>query len=123
MRNHVEGFPPPFELFLVNTSENITYKNIRISSSSAWSSEDSVSKTNEVEKVQDKLLPLSSISIDKSDVYELEAIVSYRITIEDSNNSVLTYKINLHGNVDGELEKVLGTNYMGIDITNELIAC
>lgn len=122
VRDHIEGkFPPAFEIFLVNTSKIDTYTNIKVLSSAAYSSEDTVTKTNTVEKQLSDLIPLSSVSIDISDVYELDAIVSYNILFDDGKGVTHKIKCHIKGSPSGELQNILGTKLNGVEIEYILV--
>ena len=122
VRDHIENtFPPAFEIFLVNTSKANIYKNIKVVSSANYSSEDRVDKTDTVEKELSDLIPLNSVSVDISDVYELDDIISYNILFKDGQEITHEIKCHIKGSPTGELQNVFGTELNGVEIEYTLV--
>ncbi len=112
VRDHIkDAFPPAFELFLVNHSKNRTYKNICVDSNSSTEGEPG----GETKHSFGDLPAGSSISIDKSDVYELDMLIGYTVYLKLEQFD-FDISFGLKGSPEGEHEKILGTNLKGCKV-------
>lgn len=117
VRDHVEGaVPDAFEVFIVNTSATRTYKDIKLESVAIFTDDNSSSPTNKVFKTFGDLKPLSSLSIDLSDVWELDMYIDYRVFLEEENQARHKLFFSFKGSPEGELKNVLGTSFNGVEL-------
>jgi hypothetical protein len=114
VRDHIPGaFPPAFEIFIYNNLKDVKMIDLQMETFS--SIEDATS--NITSKKFGDLIPDQIISIDKSDVYELDLLIMYNLIFQLDKKSY-RIKLGIKGSPDEELVIVPQSNLNGVSLTD-----